>query len=91
MTGARAAIIKSGAHTRKEVDAYLPNNYATVVRETYPGEDFGTGVVLDENTGHQVALAVVGIDVAGWTLEDYVIPRLASGMIWAEPIGQVVA
>jgi hypothetical protein len=31
-------------------------------------------------------LYVVGIDVAGWTLDDYVIPRLASGLIVAEEI-----
>lgn len=27
-----------------------------------------------------------GYDDHGWTLEDYVIPRLASGLIWAEEI-----
>jgi hypothetical protein len=27
-----------------------------------------------------------GHDRAGWTLEDYVIPRLASGMHWAEEV-----
>jgi hypothetical protein len=27
-----------------------------------------------------------GHDNAGWTLEDYVIPRLASGLIWAEEV-----
>lgn len=26
-----------------------------------------------------------GYDFAGWTLEDYVIPRLASGLHWAKP------
>jgi len=26
---------------------------------------------------------IVGRDVAGWTLDDYVIPRLASGLIFA--------
>lgn len=29
---------------------------------------------------------VVGMDSAGWTLEDYVIPRLASGNIVAKPL-----
>ena len=29
---------------------------------------------------------IVGIDEGGWTLEDYVIPRLASGLIWATPV-----
>jgi hypothetical protein len=27
-----------------------------------------------------------GHDNAGWTLEDYVLPRLASGLIWAEEV-----
>jgi hypothetical protein len=27
-----------------------------------------------------------GHDNAGWTLDDYVIPRLASGLIWAEEV-----
>jgi hypothetical protein len=30
-----------------------------------------------------------GHDWAGWTLEDYVIPRLASGLIWAEEVTEV--
>lgn len=29
---------------------------------------------------------IVGTDVAGWTLDDYVIPRLASGLMFAEEI-----
>jgi len=29
-------------------------------------------------------IVITGHDVAGWTLDDYVIPRLASGLIWAE-------
>lgn len=28
-------------------------------------------------------VTIVGEDVAGWTLDDYVIPRLASGLIFA--------
>ena len=31
-------------------------------------------------------LLIVGTDVAGWTLDEYVIPRLASGLIFAEEI-----
>jgi hypothetical protein len=27
-----------------------------------------------------------GHDTCGWTLDDYVIPRLASGLIWAEEV-----
>jgi hypothetical protein len=29
---------------------------------------------------------IEGHDNAGWTLDDYVIPRLASGMIWAKEV-----
>lgn len=33
---------------------------------------------------HPDGVLISGADVAGWTLEDYVIPRLASGLIFAE-------
>jgi len=29
---------------------------------------------------------ITGHDVAGWTLDEYVIPRLASGLIFAEEV-----
>lgn len=29
---------------------------------------------------------IVGTDNAGWTLDGYVIPRLASGLIWATEV-----
>ena len=31
-------------------------------------------------------ILITGEDVAGWTLHDYVIPRLASGLIWAAEV-----
>lgn len=31
-------------------------------------------------------ILIIGQDVAGWTLDDYVIPRLASGNIYAKEI-----
>jgi len=31
----------------------------------------------------QTAITIEGEDSAGWTLDGYVIPRLASGLIWA--------
>jgi hypothetical protein len=31
-------------------------------------------------------ITIEGEDVAGWTLDDYVIPRLASGLIFAEEV-----
>lgn len=36
-----------------------------------------------EDTGE---IEIIGHDVAGWTLDDYVIPRLASGLIWAREV-----
>ncbi len=34
-------------------------------------------------------ILIVGEDEAGWTLDGYVIPRLASGMIFAEELSAV--
>lgn len=31
-------------------------------------------------------ILIAGEDVAGWTLDGYVIPRLASGLIWAHEV-----
>ncbi len=31
-------------------------------------------------------LFIIGSDVAGWTMDEYVIPRLASGLIFAEEV-----
>jgi hypothetical protein len=33
---------------------------------------------------------IAGDDVAGWTLEGYVLPRLASGLYFGEPMDAVV-
>jgi hypothetical protein len=49
---------------------YLPENYQAEIVET------GGGPVVE----------IVGEDVAGWTLVGYVIPRLASGLYWAEEV-----
>lgn len=51
------------------VAAYLPANYEVVGTETY-------------RTSSEVL--VKGTDVAGWTAEGYVIPRLATGLLVAE-------
>jgi hypothetical protein len=62
----RFAVV-TGARSRTEVEAYLPDNYKVISR-------------VPQHLGH-VAYIIQGQDVAGWTMEDYVIPRLASGMI----------
>lgn len=61
----RFAIV-TGARNEKEVAAYLPHNYV-LMQQTWDND--------------KPAFIISGIDDAGWTLDDYVIPRLASGMI----------
>jgi len=72
---ARFAVIR-GARTVKEALAYLPGNYDLM--ESFP----------EERPGRAPGLVVIigGYDNAGWTLEDYVIPRLASGLMGCEEI-----
>lgn len=62
------------ASDRTEIEAYLPENYKVLTRER-PGD-------ADERYPNGVTL-ISGKDVAGWTLDDYVIPRLASGLYFA--------
>lgn len=61
----RAAIVTYAS--RRTVAAYLPSNYQIM-----------TSLVTDQ--GH-IGYLVAGEDSAGWTLDGYVIPRLASGLI----------
>ncbi len=55
--------------TAERVAQYLPANYEVVTTESF-------------RSGSQVL--VKGTDVAGWTADGYVIPRLASGLLTAE-------
>lgn len=74
---ARFAVIR-GARTVKEALAYLPMRYALM--ESFEVEG-GTA------TGRKELWVVIGgVDDAGWTLEGYVIPRLASGLMFAEEL-----
>lgn len=74
-TPKRYALV-SGARDAEEVARYLPDNYR-VIHDT----------LLIDPDGRRVALNVIeGRDVAGWTLDAYVIPRLASGLIAAHEI-----
>jgi hypothetical protein len=67
---ARYAIVRN-ARSRREVSAYLPEGYFVI----------GEGV-SDGRTTYIIA----GYDSQGWTLDAYVIPRLASGLIAAEEV-----
>ena len=64
----RFALVRN-ARDAKQLWAYLPDNYRIV------GGDIG---VLGKPL-----YVIAGEDRAGWTMDDYVIPRLASGLIWA--------
>jgi hypothetical protein len=75
----RYAIV-SNARSRSEVEAYLPDNYKIVYEY----------VSMDERDARTKTTpnrwVVEGEDVAGWTLDGYVIPRYASGLIGCEEI-----
>lgn len=59
----------------KRVAAYLPGNYRAVGEYE---DAFGKPYVHIE-----------GKDVAGWTMQDYVIPRLASGLMYVDDVHEV--
>lgn len=67
----RIAVV-TNARDAEQLWAYLPANYDIV------GGDIG-------EPGRPVYL-IAGVDNAGWTLEGYVIPRLASGTIFCTEI-----
>ncbi|MCP4902332.1 MAG: hypothetical protein GY906_35645 [bacterium] len=69
----RSAIIEDHADDIAIIAAYLPRNYRA--RVAYAATRTGRAVVI------------IGRDNAGWTLNDYVIPRLASGLYFAREIG----
>lgn len=52
------------------VERYLPSNYKVV--DVTPAPDYFT--------------VIEGEDSAGWTLDGYVLPRLASGMYYGEEV-----
>lgn len=63
----RFAVVR--ARTRREAEAYLPGNYSVV--SEHAADPFGK----------LVNVVIEGEDEAGWTLDGYVIPRYASGLI----------
>lgn len=67
----RYAVV-SNARTRREVEAYLPANYAVLT-------DHIANPFSDDRVRLNVVIA--GEDDCGWTLDGYVIPRLASGLM----------
>lgn len=68
----RYAIVRN-ARSRREAEAYLPDNYRLIHGTHEDGRSWNWLFVIE------------GEDAAGWTL-DYVKGRYASGLIWAEEI-----
>ncbi len=67
----REAIVL-GENNIERIAAFLPSDYSVEVRPEL--HDEGDKIVI------------FGHDNAGWTLDGYVIPRLASGMIFAQEV-----
>ncbi len=70
----RVAIVESQreeGQALEVVQSYLPANYTACNSE---GTIHGKGILIE------------GYDNAGWTLHEYVIPRLASGLIVAKEV-----
>lgn len=66
----RTARVSTRNADAEVIARYLPSNYQVV---EVPALDNPYGDIV-----------IAGVDIAGWTLDGYVIPRLASGLIHAE-------
>jgi hypothetical protein len=79
----RYAIV--GGVRRETLEAYLPGNYSVVWEGWYDGETYAEEAYSLAFDARRV-FVIEGKDNAGWTLDGYVIPRLASGLYFAEEI-----
>lgn len=73
----RYALVWGLSITREKVDRYLPSNYRTIWSGEWP---------TYENGPEERVVVIEGTDNHGWTLDDYVIPRLGSGLMAAKEI-----
>jgi hypothetical protein len=82
----RYAIVRN-ARSRREAEAYLPDNYRVVHEGLVTRfSDGGDSKQWRDSPRDVEGYVIEGCDSAGWTLDGYVIPRYASGLIWAEEI-----
>jgi hypothetical protein len=70
----RYATVRGNRLTREGLSRYLPANYNVI------------GSHAELTGANDVIYIIAGVDHAGWTMDDYVIPRLASGLIWAKEL-----
>ena len=76
-------LLPQGHEHSRELDrirSYLPRGWEAYARLMGPFEQTA-------KPSADVYAVIRGDDAAGWTWSDYVQPRLASGMIYAETIG----
>jgi hypothetical protein len=69
----RTARIQGKDVTRERVEAYLPSNYMVI--------DW-----RDSDNPRERYVDIEGQDNAGWTLDGYVLPRLASGGMYGQEV-----
>jgi hypothetical protein len=67
----RKAVVAGSRDSLETVQRYLPQNYEAHIVH---------------HLGDDPVILIHGRDNAGWTLDEYVIPRLASGLIFAKEI-----
>jgi hypothetical protein len=68
-TPMRYALINANAGQADQIAAYMPSNYTVLGRTPI-------------SASNVVQYLIGGHDNAGWTLDGYVLPRLASGMYY---------
>lgn len=98
--GRRWQIIPNGStgvtYTTRETEAFLTGIEAASTRNVRTAVVTGGARNLDQVRAYLPgnyhanqygpSIVIVGRDYAGWTLDDYVIPRLASGLVWVEEV-----
>ena len=79
----RRAIVKGnqGRKSLRLVRSYLPTNYEATFITAIDGNG---NEATSYTSGSFDGIVIEGYDRAGWTLDAYVIPRLASGLIVAK-------
>lgn len=81
----RYAIVKN-ADSRRQLEAFLPDNYKVIHEfESADGYRYEGDKPVAKLRTH-TCFVIEGEDKAGWTFDDYVRPRLGSGLIWADEI-----
>ena len=67
--------------SREKIERYLPGNYRVIHVE--PSREFHH---MQHGGDQKYDIVIAGRDASGWTLDDYVLPRLASGLIFGKEI-----